>query len=61
MLPLLLMTMLVLMCRYTHPENKKGFAGPEHGDLWRYDHCERYVSHDFSIRFQRPEHGALMR
>mmetsp|Transcript_26134 Transcript_26134/g.70756 ORF Transcript_26134/g.70756 Transcript_26134/m.70756 type:complete len:546 (+) Transcript_26134:118-1755(+) len=58
---LMIENLVVVQDRYTHPENKKGFAGPEHGDMWRYDHCERYVSHDFSIRFKQPEHGALLR
>ena len=53
--------MHMLMCRYTQPQALRGFAGTEHGDLWRYDHCERYVSHDYSVKFPSPEMGLEFR
>uniref|UniRef100_A0A7S0RGP0 Glycosyltransferase n=1 Tax=Chlamydomonas leiostraca TaxID=1034604 RepID=A0A7S0RGP0_9CHLO len=53
--------LLVVQDRYTHPQNRKGFAGSDHGDLWRYDRCERYVSHDYVVRFSQPHHGREFR
>lgn len=34
---------VVAQDRYTHPERKNGFINTEHGDLWRYDGCDRWV------------------
>ena len=34
---------IVAQDRYTHPQRKNGFINTEHGDLWRYDGCDRWV------------------
>ncbi|GAX84336.1 hypothetical protein CEUSTIGMA_g11758.t1 [Chlamydomonas eustigma] len=52
---------LVLQDRYTHPQRKVGFIGPEHGDLWRYDGCDRWVSSTFVPSFWSQESGQAFR
>lgn len=48
---------VVVQDRYTHPERKSGFLNPEHGDLWRYDGCDRWVSPTFVPSFASPQLG----
>eukprot|EP00798_Chlamydomonas_sp_ICE-L_P022811 gene22811-29982_t len=47
--------------RYTHPQRKTGFPNPEHGDLWRYDGCDRWISPTFVSGFTNPVHGLEFR
>lgn len=47
--------------RYTEPDRRQGYIGPEHGDLWRYDGCDRWVSSTFSTSFATPESGKRFR
>ncbi|KAG2429620.1 hypothetical protein HXX76_010852 [Chlamydomonas incerta] len=53
--------LLVIQDRYTHPERKTGFIGADHGDLWRYDGCARYVDRGWDVGFAQPEHAAEFR
>ncbi|MEW5308350.1 MAG: hypothetical protein WDW38_000318 [Sanguina aurantia] len=46
---------------YTHPKRLTGFIGSDHGDLWRYDKCERYVSSELGSGFQTQELGTTFR
>eukprot|EP00195_Chlamydomonas_chlamydogama_P014265 CAMPEP_0202909952 /NCGR_PEP_ID=MMETSP1392-20130828/50712_1 /ASSEMBLY_ACC=CAM_ASM_000868 /TAXON_ID=225041 /ORGANISM="Chlamydomonas chlamydogama, Strain SAG 11-48b" /LENGTH=481 /DNA_ID=CAMNT_0049599885 /DNA_START=251 /DNA_END=1696 /DNA_ORIENTATION=+ len=48
---------VVMQDRYTHPERKNGFIGSDHGDLWRYDGCDRWVSPTFVPAFAQPSYG----
>ncbi len=41
--------------RYTHAERKTGFVGTDHGDLWRYDGCARYVNNSWHIGFSNTQ------
>ncbi|KAG2488504.1 hypothetical protein HYH03_013007 [Edaphochlamys debaryana] len=53
--------LLVVQDRYTHPERRTGFVGADHGDLWRYDGCARYVDGHLEVGFARPEHAQEFR
>ncbi|GIL87259.1 hypothetical protein Vretimale_1780 [Volvox reticuliferus] len=53
--------LLVVQDRYTHPERKTGFIGADHGDLWRYDGCARYVNRAWEIGFSNPDYAAAFR
>ncbi|GFR45470.1 hypothetical protein Agub_g6869, partial [Astrephomene gubernaculifera] len=43
--------LLVVQDRYTHPERRTGFIAADHGDLWRYDGCARYVNRERHVGF----------
>lgn len=47
--------LLVIQDRYTHSERKTGFVGTDHGDLWRYDGCARYVNNSWHIGFSNTQ------
>eukprot|EP00198_Chlamydomonas_reinhardtii_P008302 XP_001697639.1 predicted protein [Chlamydomonas reinhardtii] len=53
--------LLVIQDRYTHPERKTGFIGADHGDLWRYDGCARYVDRRWDVGFAEQAHAAEFR
>ncbi|EFJ44348.1 hypothetical protein VOLCADRAFT_106494 [Volvox carteri f. nagariensis] len=46
---------------YTHPERKTGFIGADHGDLWRYDGCGRYVNRELDVGFSNASYAAAFR
>ncbi|MEW5302301.1 MAG: hypothetical protein WDW36_005101 [Sanguina aurantia] len=54
-------SLVVVQDRYTHPKRLTGFIGSDHGDLWRYDKCERYVSSELGSGFQTQELGTTFR
>ncbi|GIL59393.1 hypothetical protein Vafri_14249 [Volvox africanus] len=58
---LIIENLLVVQDRYTHPERKTGFIGADHGDLWRYDGCARYVNRAWEIGFSDPSFAAAFR
>ncbi|PNH04842.1 hypothetical protein TSOC_009007 [Tetrabaena socialis] len=53
--------LLVVRDRYTHPDRKTGFIGADHGDLWRYDGCARYVDKTWDVGFDDPQHASAFR
>ncbi|KAG1664777.1 hypothetical protein FOA52_013629 [Chlamydomonas sp. UWO 241] len=58
---LLFENVVVSQDRYTEPMNRAGFRGPEHGDLWRYDGCDRWISSTFASTFATPQLGRTFR
>lgn len=48
---------LVVQDRYTHPQRESGFLNPEHGDLWRYDGCDRWISPTFVPDFANQQYA----
>ncbi|KXZ42824.1 hypothetical protein GPECTOR_116g356 [Gonium pectorale] len=58
---LVIENLLVIQDRYTHPDRKTGFIGVDHGDLWRYDGCARYVDQARLVGFSEQQFAADFR